>query len=167
MKTQKQAVYEATSNVLSDLGIHFTDGMNVCEVITDDARDAIQTIVFEGFRDSAISLDTTDANKDKLSSDSKLKAYVSGLVSNWFRKDKRLNGGTQYIAKNPGSRAGSNDPEVRELRKALKIFEKGSEKHTLCQAAINERITELKPAKVVEAVDTSMIDPELAAALGL
>lgn len=46
-----------------------------------------------------------------------LKGYVSGLVSNWLRKDTRLNGGTKYIAKNPGTR--SQDPVLKNMRVLL------------------------------------------------
>jgi len=47
-----------------------------------------------------------------LADDAKLRSYCSGLQSNWLRKDTRLNGGVKYVAKNPGSRAGSTDPKA-------------------------------------------------------
>src|SRR5665213_1962213 len=47
------------------------------------------------------------------------KDYVPGMVSNWIRKDLRLNGGEKYETKNPGSRAGQGDDQLKNL-KALK-----------------------------------------------
>lgn len=162
---QKEAVFSTTTAVLSDMGIEFHGDVTV---VTDEARTAIIDILVEGFKEGKFSFEQNEANQAKLSNDSKLKAYVNGLVSNWFRKDKRLNGNVQYVAKNPGSRAGSTDPEIRELRKAMKAFAPGSEKYELCKAAIDERLHEIKASKPTTiSIDTSVIDPELAAKLGL
>ena len=74
MKTQREAVFTTTVNVLTDLGINFKSGANVSEVMTDEARKAIQEILVQEFEDGAISLDQTDANKEKLTNAAKLSA---------------------------------------------------------------------------------------------
>jgi len=166
MKTQREAVFTTTVNVLTDLGINFKSGANVSEVMTDEARKAIQEILVQEFEDGAISLDQTDANKEKLTNAAKLSAYVSGLVSNWFRKDKRLNGGVNYVSKNPGSRAGSSDPEIKALRILSKNYDAGSPEFHTIQSAIAEKLSTMKASKALK-VDTSAISPELLAKIGL
>ena len=90
--TQKEAVFSATVNVVGEFEGAYTP--------TKEQRAQVNNILFQGFRAETIELDRTY-------NDSELKAYVSGLQSNWLRKDSRLNGGIKYVPKNPGSRAGS------------------------------------------------------------
>jgi len=89
--------------------------------------------------------------------------YVPGMVSNWLRKDLRLNGGEKYETKNPGSRAGSGDEQLKNL-KALKSL------HPEHSAAIDEqiavRLAEIAPKKTVT-VDLDKIPEALRAQLGL
>lgn len=74
----------------------------------------IVAILTEGFLNGDIQLsDPTKRNPTWL------KGYIPGLVNNHVRKDKRLNGGTQYVAKNPGSRQGSTDPQIKAMRALL------------------------------------------------
>ena len=109
-------------------------------------------ILFEGFRSGSIEL-------DREYDDSGLKAYVSGLQSNWLRKDKRLNGNVQYVAKNPGSRAGVADPQIKAMRLLLSTKTDTSERAEI-QAFIDKRLAEIKPAKSVE-IDFSALPAEL------
>lgn len=131
--TQKEAVFSAIVNVCGtqDGAYH----------PTKEERASVNQILFEGFRSGTIEL-------DREYSDSELRAYVSGLQSNWLRKDKRLNGGTQYVAKNPGSRAGSTDPQVKAMRALLATKTDASERAEI-QAFIDKRVAEIKPAKTV------------------
>ena len=52
----------------------------------------------------------------KYSTIEKMRSYASGLVNNWFRKDIRLNGGMKYEVKNPGSRQGAGDQQLKALK---------------------------------------------------
>jgi hypothetical protein len=142
MKKQKEAVYNAVINVLSENGIEFEEGMIANEVIDTDMKKTIHTILFEGFRANEIEL-----NREY--DDAGLKSYVSGLTNNWLRKDKRFNNGTAYKAKNPGSRAGYSDPQIKELRKLLKVEGLNEEQTGNIQEAITKRLAEIKPASVV------------------
>jgi len=161
--SQKEAVYTTTMNVLNDMGIEFAGNTDVC---TDEARNAVLDILCEGFQDGKFELEDTESNREKLANQPKLRAYVSGLVSNWFRKDTRLNGGVAYVAKNPGSRAGSTDPEIKALRILAKNYDEGSTEHATIQSAIAEKLAEIKASKAPQ-VDVSMISPEIRAKLGL
>lgn len=144
--TQREAVYQAIVNVLADNGIKF-DGGNVSEFLTKEYRGEVHAIICEGFKTSAIEFEATPANQEKLSSESKLSAYVSGLISNWIRKDTRLNGGSKYTAKNPGSRVGQSDEQMKTLRALAKQFVNDSEKLAVVNAQIEKRKMELAASK--------------------
>jgi hypothetical protein len=132
--TQKDAVFSAVTNVCGD-----QDG---AYSLSKEQRASVNQILFEGFKNGSIVF-----NGD-LPQDKELRAYVSGLQSNWLKKDKRLNGNTQYMAKNPGSRKGSTDPQIKAMRALLATRSNESERAEI-QAFIDSRLAEIKPAKVV------------------
>ena len=106
---QVDAVYQGVRNVV---GSSFEDGLDYGPVFAKgtDNRAVLHQMITEGFRSGAIELSRSYTEPE-------MKNYVSGLISNWLRKDTRLNGGSKYQAKNPGSRAGCGDVQLRELRK--------------------------------------------------
>lgn len=164
---QREAVYAAVMSTLAESGVQFEDGMNVEEVMTKEIRAKIHAIVCEGFRSGTIEFKDTPANQEKLSNPSKLSGYVSGLVSNWFRKDTRLNGGEKYTAKNPGSRAGSTDPQLKALRQLAVKF-KGTEKASDIQKHIDTRLAQIQAEKAKSfTVDISALPQDLVESLGL
>ena len=131
--SQKEAVFQAITNVIGEFE-------GAC-VPTKEQRATVNQILFEGFRAGTIELDREFDDKE-------LKQYVSGLQSNWLRKDKRLNGNVQYVAKNPGSRAGSSDPQLKAMRALLATKTDETERAEI-QAFIDKRVAEVKPAKTV------------------
>jgi hypothetical protein len=137
---QKTAVFQAILMVLADKGIDFTEGHNVAEHMTKEVRAQVNAILFQGFRAGDIEL-------DREYSDSDLKAYVSGLQSNWIRKDKRLNGNTVYVAKAPGSRAGSGDTQLKNMKLLLATLTPGTEDYIEVEQCIATRTTEVAAAK--------------------
>lgn len=147
---QKEAVFAAIMNVCTDHKVGETP-----LVITKEERAQVNAILFQGFRAGTIEL-------EREYTDSDLKSYVSGLQSNWIRKDKRLNGGIQYAAKNPGSRAGSADPGLKAMR-ALLITDITDEDRAEIQVHIDARMAELNAAKVAKTVDFSALPADLAA----
>ncbi len=119
-----------------------------------------------GFTEGEIEL--KDESKAKMSEDDKwLGKYVSGLVNNWMRKDKRFNGGVQYVAKNPGSRAGSGDGVLKELRKLEKIHAEEPDTLAEIKKYIVERQDEIRAdkTKAIE-VDLSKIPAGLRSLIG-
>jgi hypothetical protein len=70
--------------------------------------------------------------------------YVPGLVNNWLRKDKALNGNVEYEPKNPGSRTGSGDETMRAMKGLLEITS-DSDARKLIEAEIAKRSEQLKP----------------------
>jgi hypothetical protein len=152
---QKEAVYSAICSVLSESGINFSEGMDVGPVMSRELRAQVNNILFHGFKEGSIDL-------DREFTDSELKAYVSGLQSNWIRKDKRLNGNTTYIAKNPGSRAGTGDPQLKAMRALLSTLTTPQDKAEV-QKHIDARVSEIAATKTVKVIDYSALPADLAA----
>jgi hypothetical protein len=144
--TQKEAVFSAVTNTVAQ----DDDGSYKP---TKEERGVVNNILFESFKEGKINYD------GELPSDTDLKSYVSGLQSNWLRKDTRLNGGVKYVAKNPGSRAGSADPQIVAMRRLLSKVETKEDRANI-QAHIDRRLAEVKPTKVVS-IDINSLPEEL------
>jgi hypothetical protein len=143
--SQRDAVFSAVTNVCGT-----SDG---AYMPTKEQRSSVNQILFEGFRSGTI-----ECSREY--DDAELKAYVSGLQSNWLRKDTRLNGGVKYQAKNPGSRAGSQDAQIVAMRSLLKVYESDAAKTAEIQAHIAKRLAEIKPTKTVT-IDVEALPEEL------
>lgn len=133
---QKEANFEAVCAVRGTT--EFSEAVD----LTKEERSAVQSALLKGFQAGSISY--TGDLKDT----TKLTAYISGLVSNWLRKDRRLNGGVQYVAKNPGTRTGSGDESLKAMR-ALLGATTDEDARVEIQAEIDKRVSELKPKKVI------------------
>lgn len=144
---QKEAVFSAVVNVCGPVG----DG---AVLPTKEQRAQINLILFEGIRSGTIEMRT---EKD----DSDLRDYVSGLASNWLRKDKRLNGGVKHEAKNPGSRAGQGDDQLTAL-KGLKATLVDATQIAEVQTYIDARVAQLAAAKA-KPIDFSVLPADLQA----
>ena len=148
--TQKEAVFNAVINVMGEQeGVYSP---------TKEQRAQVNNILFESFRSDTIAYDPEFASK--VADDKELKAYVSGLQSNWLRKDKRLNGNVTYVAKNPGSRSGSTDPQVKAMRALLETKTDPAER-TKIQSFLDKRLAEIRPAKAAQVIDVSALPAEL------
>jgi hypothetical protein len=144
--TQEEAVFQAITNVCGEVEGKYEP--------SKEERAQITEILVEGFKASKIALKDTPANAEKLADDSKLRSYCSGLQSNWLRKDPRLNGGVKYVAKNPGSRAGSTDPQIKAMRTLLQTrTDLTTDDRAEIQSMIDSRVAEIKPAKSVTLSD--------------
>ena len=133
--TQKEAVYQAITNALI---------MPEAGAVrpSKEERASVCNILVAGFQSKAIAYD------GDLPNEADLKSYVSGLLSNWLRKDKRLNGNINYVPKNPGSRTGITDPSIKAMKALLSTKSDPAECAEI-QAFIDRRLAEVKPAKVV------------------
>ena len=154
MLSQKEAVFNTTMQVLKEAGIKFEEGMVVGSLVDKDSRASIVSILCEGFEKGEIELKSAQEN---------LKSYTNSLVSNWFRKDERFNGGIKYEAKNPGSRTGQQDATVKNLRLLSQRFPEGSKEHTQIMSKVESRVAELKAekaAKVLKEIDVNAIPEE-------
>ena len=142
MMNQKTATYNAIASV-----IDFEDGDVV--KLDKDQKAEVKAILVEQFNNKEIELKRDQEDMGK---------YVNGLINNWLRKDKRLNGNVEYKAKNPGSRAGQGDAQIKNLRLLLKT-DIDEEAKAEVQAAITARLAEIKP-KNTPTIDATAIPEE-------
>jgi hypothetical protein len=141
---QKDAVYNAVKSVIT-----FEDGDKV--ELTKEQKYTVVAILVEGFNAGDIELGSPQEN---------IKKYSDGLLNNWLRKDKRMNGGDKYVAKNPGSRAGAADPMIKNLRLLKQRAGLTPEDMAQVEAAIEARLAEIKPKKET-VIDASVLPAEL------
>lgn len=142
--SQKEAVYSAVTSVFSENNITVSEGADASTVMTRELRASVNQILFEGFRNGTIELDREYSDVD-------LKAYASGLQSNWLRKDKRLNGGAKYFAQNPGSRIGYSDPSLKAMRALLSTLTRDEDRSEV-QDAIDTKVAEIQATKVKKVI---------------
>jgi hypothetical protein len=133
---QKDAVFNAI------VALRGTPTFTGAVELTSEERKSVSKTLFDGIKDSSITYE------GDTSSDAKLTQYVSGLISNWLRKDSRLNGNTVYVPKNPGTRTGQGDDQMRAMRTLLNQTEDAEAREQI-QAAIDERAKELRPKKTI------------------
>jgi hypothetical protein len=144
MTKQKDAVYNA---VVSVKGADFATPVE----LSKEERAQVSAQLAQGFRDGTI------AYQGEVPTEKELSSYVSGLVSNWVRKDKRLNGGVQYVPSNPGTRTGAGDETLKAMKQLLALTTE-AEARAEIETAIAARIKELKPKKAlnIEALPESL-----------
>ena len=155
---QKNGVFNAVCSVTEQ------ETFDSAVELTKEQRNTVIEIVAAGL--SAGEIELSEAAREKFDTDAKMKTYTNGLVSNWLRKDKRLNGGVQHQIKNPGSRAGSGDKVVAELKKLRSTFTE-PDQIAAVDHEIEKRLTKIKVerAKSVE-IDMSLIPDDLKDLLG-
>jgi len=150
MLNQKEATYNAIINAIDNAGVSFEDGDVAKDVLTTEMRSEVRETLFTQFRNEEISYG--EGFETKLNDDTELKKYIAGLVSNWVKKDKRLNGNVQYQIQNPGSRAGQGDDTIKALRSLIKQLAATGNEDGLVEAkeALSARQAELSAAKAVK-----------------
>ena len=152
---QAQAVVSATQSVL---GNDFDASRPVLTYIT---KAQIELIVGQ-VTAQIIAGEVEFGAKEKYDTDAKVRAYTKGMVNNWHRKSLQLNP-TKYEAKNPGSRAGSSDPMVREMKKLKAQLVAAGDDDTAAevQLQIDSRISEVKPTKSLPTINPSALPESL------
>lgn len=131
--TQGEAVFQAVQSVMGE-----QDGKYEPR---DKQLEAIHNEVLMAFKSGAT---VHSKNPD----DAALKKYIPGLVNNWLRKDTRLNGGSKYVTKKPGSRSGSGDESVKAMRTLLSFTTDPLAKVAI-QQEIDKRVAQLKPVTTI------------------
>jgi hypothetical protein len=149
--SQKEAVFNAVVEVLGDFS-------GVAELSTEQRKEVINSLM-SGFASGTVEL-SAEASA-KYDTEAKLKSYTQGLVSNWLRKDPRLNGGSKYQTKNPGSRAGSGDETVKALR-VLRSTLTDADAIAEVDSEIATRIAAFKASKMAKVeINTDLIPENL------
>lgn len=94
MLSQKEAVYKATTEVLSQANISLA-GRSAADSVPKELRKLIASKIITWINNGEVSFKKTVSNSMTLKNHSKISAYVSGLISNHWRRDPRLNGSTE------------------------------------------------------------------------
>lgn len=131
---QRDAVFNA---VLSAVG----GSIDGAVTLTKEQKEQVHTELVAGFVAGTIEFRGTNTEAG-------FRKYVPGLVNNWLRKDKRLNGGEKYIPKHPGSRAGSGDESLKAMKLLLSTVQDASARSDI-EKEIEKRKLELKPKQEI------------------
>jgi hypothetical protein len=156
--TQADAVYASVVETLAEYSIVFETGMQVQEFLNKEIRAAVKTKVLNMFANGLVRF----SDQVKLQDTKYMSSYVSGLITNWTNKDRRLNGGTKYQAKNPGSRP--VDATLKAMLAVQARFEVGSEEYEEIQKAIeakNVEISNKKTTTTASKLDVSALPEDL------
>jgi len=140
--SQKTAV---VNEVTAILGSSFDSSLPVKDQLTPEQFSTIKSNVVAGIVDGSISF-----NKDT-SDEKEVMRYVSGMISNHFRKAKELNGGASYAPQSTGR--GSRDSQLSELSKLLGTYDDGSAEFNQIVSAINSRKLELSADKTAASAE--------------
>ena len=155
MLSQKESVYKTVTNVMGKQeGAYQPTPKEKLQII-----EIISTGIMQG------EIAFSEEAKLKYDTPDKVKSYTSGMVSNHLRKDTRLNGGTKYQIKNPGSRAGTSDPEIKAMRALIKSGTLNPAQLSIVQERLDAKLAEIKANKVE--IDLSAIPADLLEKLGL
>ena len=134
--SQKESVI---NEVKAILGSSFNSGAPARDLLTDDQLKVIRANIISGIMNGTI-----DFGKEVFD-EKEVSKYVSGMVSNYLRKSKELNGGLNYVPQSTGR--GSRDPQISELNKLLKTYSEGSEEFAQIITAIEARKAALNAEK--------------------
>ena len=146
---QREGVVNTILSVLKSKGIDYQlGGETPVSQYKDSFKAETIAIVAAGFMSGSIEM-SADAKAKYHTIDLLRTKYVPGLVDNWVRKFKPFNGGEKYEAKNPGSRSGSQDEQIKAMRNLLKCVADPETKAEI-QLAIDARMAEIKPNTTVE-----------------
>ena len=135
--TQGEAVFQAVRTIFPEGTVPPTTEWN------SNQKEKVHGIILQMFLEGTV--DKKSGGNDSVS----LMKYIPGLTNNWVRKDKRMNGGVQYAPKNPGSRTGSGDEQLKNLKVLLSLVVDPEAKLAV-QQEIDKRVAELKPTVTVD-----------------
>jgi hypothetical protein len=158
MMNQHQSVVFFTKQVL---GNRFEGGRDVKEYGTKDDKRRVAELVADGMLRNEVELSPEARAKYAGTKEGLISKYVMGMVTNWWNKSKELNGGVKYETKNPGTRAGSGDPILKELRALVKHLESVNNTEGVAKVnrAIQDRLLEIEPKP--RAINTELIPAHL------
>jgi len=142
-QSQKQVVYQAICALLKETHRPFGEGVK--PDLSPEDRKTITTMIVTAIETGEMEF----SSKARLKHDTPeaIRVYATSLLSNWNRKDDRLNGGIKHSIKKPGSRIGKDDG----LLKSLKALKKALTSHVEIQKVNNEialRTEQLKNEKL-------------------
>lgn len=134
-------------------------------ILSTEDRKKVVDLVTESIL--ASETDFSDKAKAKYNTPKLVREYTVGMVSNHLRKAPELNGGVKYVPTNPGSRTGSQDPEVKNIKLLIKSGKLSPEQTILAQQAVDVKVAELRANKAQVEIDYDVIPSDLLKSLGI
>ena len=97
---------------------------NKVDLNTEQRKEVVGILIEATLRDEIV-IGGKSKNYDHTTEEGmkNVKEYWPGTLNNWLRKDTRLNGGEPYKTKNPGSRTGIHNKEIKATRGYIKQLE--------------------------------------------
>lgn len=132
--SQKQAVVDGVKNVL---GSNFDPSVPAKQQLSSSQISSIKDSIVTGITSGSVVYKGDNTNT------AKVKAYVSGLISNHLRKAKELNGGSGYTPSQKRPNGGKKDSVISELKTLLSTLEAGSEAYSEVESEITKRLTSI------------------------
>jgi len=140
------------------LGEAFQPGVAVTSYVSKDERSQIVDQVTKSI--ATFETDMKEESRVKYADPKALRGYVTGMVKNWFDKSKVLNGDVKHAYKNPGSRAGQGDAQLKAL-KTLRSQLKDEADIARVDAAIELRATQIAAEKPKATINVEALPEEL------
>jgi hypothetical protein len=91
MISQKDAVHEATLEILRQANIELA-GRAARDAVPREIRKLVTLKLLEYVDQGRVKFSDSQKNSSKFTDRSKMTAYLSGLIANHWKRDKRLNG---------------------------------------------------------------------------
>lgn len=136
---QKDAVFSAITTVFSNNNVSFVSGTdNANNLLNKQLRSEVTNIVAGQIRSGEVEM--SQEARSKNAEDSALRSYVSSLITNWLRKDNRLNGGSSPVKSS--KRIVHTDSQLKALRQLL-AAQTDQAKRLEIQTHIDQRLSQL------------------------
>lgn len=152
---QSEAVITTVLAVLTERNVEYVMGgeIPITDVLTKKDKLDVKSCVLSMFQNKEVGFSNQEVHDRHNATEATLKKYVDGLCDNHIRKTKDFHCGQAYKIKNPGSRSGNSDPQIKALKALLT-----QTSDTDQTAQINEAITDRQAVIAVEKAKSVVID---------
>lgn len=148
---QKTLVFNSIS------AVHPVAEGEVVQLSPAERKDVVDSLVAQ------ITADPTVISENKrakiMETSQSLRMYCTGLVSNWLRRDPRLNGGVKDVPKTTGTSRTKN-PTLKNLNNLLKQVQGRPEAEEQVKAEIEKEKAKAAAEKMM-AIDASVVPEHL------
>lgn len=157
MHSQKEAVYVAVKDILEANGKSIKTTEPVALSISE--RAAVVQYIADLIASSQAYFSPNAAAK--YSTEKDIKKYVSGLVSNWLRRDPRLNGGSASAVASQSESKKEPDTVLKNLKNLLHNVKGNPEAEAEILKEIEKRSAGIKADKIAGKIDKDSIPEHL------
>lgn len=154
MLSQKECVFATIEEFFTNNGLTLPNKVSLS--LSD------KKLIVEALTDKAMlgCMSLEPESKAKYHSRDLMLGYCTKLLNNWLRKDIRLNGGVKFFIKNPGSKAGTSDPQIKQLKEIKsKIIDATYTK--AIDEQINIRLSKLNNNKKFKSINKDLLPEEI------